>query len=354
MLLGALHGCGRSDEVMQANGSVASPATMSEASAPIPAGNYRVYVTNEMSGDLSIIDARTHSVTGTLPLGKRPRGIRANAEGTRLYVALSGSPVAPPGVDESTLPPPDKAADGIGVIDVASGSLQTVLRGFSDPEQLAIGADGAHLYIASEDTGMAVIADAATGKVQARLEVGGEPEGVSMSHDGQSVYVTSEEHHKISVIDVATQQVSTTLEVGRRPRDIAFSSDGLRAYVSNENDASITVIDASKHVPLTTIKIDGESIRPMGVVVSPDNSTLYVATGRGRAVVAIDTRTFATRTSDAIGDRPWGIALSPDGKLLYTANGPSNDISVIDATSLQLLRRIPVGQRPWGVVVLPD
>ena len=34
---------------------------------------------------------------------------------TLLYVALSGSPIAPPGVDEDTLPPADKTADGIGV-----------------------------------------------------------------------------------------------------------------------------------------------------------------------------------------------------------------------------------------------
>src|SRR5262245_947663 len=66
-----------------------------------------IYVTNEQSGDLTVIDAATLKTVTTIPLGKRPRGIAANADGTRLYIALSGSPAAPPGVDEKTLPPPD-------------------------------------------------------------------------------------------------------------------------------------------------------------------------------------------------------------------------------------------------------
>jgi YVTN family beta-propeller protein len=66
----------------------------------------RVYVTNERSGNLTVIDARTNVAIATIHLGKRPRGIKLAPDGTTLYVALSGSPIAPPGVDESTLPPP--------------------------------------------------------------------------------------------------------------------------------------------------------------------------------------------------------------------------------------------------------
>ena len=46
-----------------------------------------------------------------------------------LYVALSSSPPAPPGVDESTLPPPDRTADGIGVFDIRQQKLVRVLPG---------------------------------------------------------------------------------------------------------------------------------------------------------------------------------------------------------------------------------
>src|SRR6266404_7230199 len=97
-------------------------------SAAAPSGGYAVYVTNETSGNLTVIDGATHAVRTTIPLGKRPRGVRAAADGNRLFIALSGSPLAPPGVDESKLPPPDRTADGIGVVDLATGKLTTVLK----------------------------------------------------------------------------------------------------------------------------------------------------------------------------------------------------------------------------------
>src|SRR5881296_1948408 len=81
--------------------------------SPASSRAYRIYVTNERSGDLSIIDAATHEVTATVPLGKRPRGIHASPDRQTIYVALSGSPIAGPGVDESKLPPPDTTADAI-------------------------------------------------------------------------------------------------------------------------------------------------------------------------------------------------------------------------------------------------
>jgi YVTN family beta-propeller protein len=100
------------------------------ASPPAPPPN-RLYVTNEMSGDLSIIDFDGRRTIGRVALGRRPRGIVASPDGRLLYIALSGSPVGGPGVDESTLPPADKAADGIAVFDIAEGRVLRVIRGVS-------------------------------------------------------------------------------------------------------------------------------------------------------------------------------------------------------------------------------
>src|SRR5689334_4904051 len=109
---------------------------------PEPESTYTVYVTNEASGDLSVIDPRKQQVVTTIKLGKRPRGIHASRDETTIYVALSGSPFAPPGTDESKLPPPDHSADGIGVVDVQSGKLLRLIRSGSDPEEFDLSKDG--------------------------------------------------------------------------------------------------------------------------------------------------------------------------------------------------------------------
>jgi YVTN family beta-propeller protein len=330
----------------------AAPAAAPVNVAPLQPGGFRVLVTNERSGNLSVIDGTTREVIATLPLGKRPRGMKVSPDHKKLYVALSGSPIAPPGVDESTLPPADKGADGIGVVDLDTLTLTTVLRGVSDPEQLAISADGRKLYVASEDTGQAVVMDAGTGAQLAAMPVGGEPEGVTLSPDGRWVYMTSEEDHQVAVIDTATDKVVATLEVGERPRFTEFSDDGAMAFVSAENSGSVTVIDARAHRVLRTWKLEGGAlVRPVGMTVSHDGKLLYTVTGRGGTLLAIDVATGRQVGSVAVGPRPWGVAISPDGSTLFTANGSSNDVSVVDAASLQVTAKIPVGESPWGAVV---
>ena len=127
-----------------------------------PQSSYLVYVSNEASGDLTVIDPDQPEAVATIPLGKRPRGI--HAFGNLLYVALSGSPFAPPGVDESTLPPPDKTADGIGVVDLKQNKLINKINAGSDPEQFALSQDGKTLYASNEDVSGLSIVDLASGK----------------------------------------------------------------------------------------------------------------------------------------------------------------------------------------------
>src|SRR5689334_1258688 len=97
----------------------------------------RVFVTNERGNSVTVIDAATQKATATIPVGKRPRGIRVSPDGKFLAVALSGTPItppAPPGQKEDETLPSDKKADGIGTIDLSLLKLTRFLPGGSDPE----------------------------------------------------------------------------------------------------------------------------------------------------------------------------------------------------------------------------
>src|SRR3954462_12249477 len=88
----------------------------------------RLFVSNEEGGTVSVVDIERRKLIDTITVGKRPRGIRASRDGRTVYVALSGSPIGGPNVDESKLPPPDRRYDGVGVIDVAAGKLIKTLK----------------------------------------------------------------------------------------------------------------------------------------------------------------------------------------------------------------------------------
>ncbi|MGC4094469.1 MAG: beta-propeller fold lactonase family protein [Polyangiaceae bacterium] len=315
-----------------------------------------LWVSAEDSGELVLVDLERASVSLRLPVGKRPRGVKLSRDAKRLYVALSGSPRGGPNVDESKLPPPERGADGIGVVDLAARKLLQTLSSGQDPESFDVSNDGKLLYISNEETAELSVLDLAAGKVVQRVGVGGEPEGVSLRPDGKVVYVTCEADKVVVAVDTATNREIARIPTGLRPRSIAFDASGGIGFVSAELSAELSLFDTKTHTAVGSIKIEegGKNPRPMGTVLSPDGKWLYVSTGRGGSVAIVDVA--ARRVSGLISDvgaRPWGIAVSADGKRLFTANGPSNDVSIIDVAARKVERRVAVGGSPWGLVITP-
>jgi YVTN family beta-propeller protein len=323
-----------------------------EQARAVPAGP-RFYISNETSGDMTIIDGTRLEVIATVRLGKRPRGIHASPDGQYVYIALSGTPPAPPGVDESTLPPADKTADAISVWDVKQNKLVRMMEGGSDPENFAVSKDGKTLYVSNEDASGISFIDVPSGKLTKTVKTGDEPEGVNITPDGKLVYSTSEDEGTLAVIDPIAGKLVKTFQVGHRPRNVVFLPDGLHGYCNLENDAAIALFDAVKNEKIKSISLGkpGE-VKPMGLALSPDASKLYVTTGRGHTVTVVDTATNQPAGSFEVGQRPWGIALTKDGNTLVTANGPSGDVSVIDAATLTVRKKIHSGGGPWGVVIV--
>src|SRR6476619_6382187 len=313
--------------------------------------SYLVFVSNERSGDVTVIDGATDSVVGTFPVGKRPRGIHATPDGRRVFVTLSGSPRMAPGLDENRAPA-DKRADALGIIDPSARKLIDRWHVGSDPEQFAISKDGKFAFIANEDDASVSIIDLDSGQSRGRIKVSEEPEGVGVNPANGEVYVTCEEKGDEVATAPDQQRVIATIETGGRPRSVAFSSDGERAYAACENGGYVAVIDARSHKLLSKIQLPTGSL-PMATAVSRDGKELYVSTGRGNAIAIIDTEKNELATTVLVGNRVWGIALDLGGTKLYTANGASNDISVVDVKARKELRRIKVGDGPWGMAVVP-
>src|SRR5262245_43018815 len=280
---------------------------------------YFVFVSNERSGDVTVIDGNNDQVVGTFPVGKRPRGIHATPDGGRVFVTLSGSPRMAPGLDENRAPA-DKRADGLGVIDPVARKLIDRWHVGSDPEQFAISNDGKFAFIANEDDASASIVDLDSGQSRGKIKVSEEPEGVSVNPANGEVYVTCEEKGEVFAIDPDQQRAIAKIETGGRPRSVAFSRDGSRAYVACENGGYIAVINAKSDQLLSKIQLPTGSL-PMGTAVSRDGKELYVSTGRGNAIAIIDTQKNELTTTIPVGNRVWGIALDPGGTKLYTANG---------------------------------
>ncbi len=315
----------------------------------------RAYVSNEDGETVSVLDTRKNEVIATIAVGKRPRGLKLNRDGSLLYVAVSGLPKCPPTVpdEECAKLKRDISADGIATIDTGTLKVTGLLKSGSDPEQFDLSRDGKRLFISNEDSAQASVLDTVNGSILKTIPIGHEPEGVRVSPNGKWVIVTSETDSTISIVDTASLKVLKSAKVGLRPRDVAFTPDSKAVYVSGEGDASVSRVEIPAGEPVTRVVEMRKEARPMGVVFDAVRKRIYVSTGRGGTIAVVQQEGDGGKLVKEVpvGARPWGIALSRDGRRLYTANGSSNDVTVVDTSSLSVVKKVPVGKGPWGVVL---
>jgi YVTN family beta-propeller protein len=229
--------------------------------------SYWVCVSNERSGTMTVIDGDSWRVSATIPLGKRPRGIHAAADGRMVYVALSGSPIAGPpseAKNQRPLPPPDRQADGIGVVDFSRRALARMIRVGVDPEEFAFSPDGSELCVSNQDAGAASLVRVQDGVIEQTVQVGPEPEGVAFSPDGRRIFLTCAGSGEIAVLDAHSRRLLTRWHVGGRPRSIAFLPGTSRAFVPSETDARLHVLDLALGRVLGAIALPAGASRGHG------------------------------------------------------------------------------------------
>ena len=174
-----------------------------------------------------------------------------------------------------------------------------------------------------------------------------------MSPDGKLVVVTSESTNMVHIISVPEHEVVDNILVAARPREVTFTKSGKLAYVTCEVGGEVMKLDIEQRKVVGNLRMRREikRVKPKGILLSHDEKTLYVSTGRGSSIVTLDPATLEIQKVIPVGRRVWGIALSRDGKRLFAANGLDNNISVVDTEKLGEIQKIPTGGRPWGVVL---
>jgi PQQ-dependent catabolism-associated beta-propeller protein len=179
---------------------------------------------------------------------------------------------------------------------------------------------------------------------------------MAVSPDGKTVVNTSETTSMAHFIDTGTLEIVANVLVGSRPRFAAFKQDASELWVSSEVGGMVSVIDPAKHVVTSKINfvIPGlrpEAIQPVGIALTKDGGTGFVALGPANRVAVIDGASHEVKKYLLVGQRVWHLAFTPDQRYLLTTNGISNDVSVIDVAALKVIKTVQVGELPWGVAM---
>lgn len=305
-----------------------------------------VFVENSHSGDVSIIDAATLRVTGTIPIGQSPDEIVASPAGDILYLSriVRRDDGRPTGNGE------------LVAVDPAARSVLWRAPLHGSPNHIAVSPDGRRVYVTIVSGSWVDVVDVDKRSVVDSVEVGTGPHDIEVSRDGKTVYVGLIRGTDVTIFDAATKKVIRKIPFGQNVRPIALSPDESRLFVQLSHTHAITVVDPRSGkilqrlaMPLPPGKTLPDSM-PIdvnhGLRITSDGKFL-ISNGSLFDLVAIwslpDLRLVGTVP---VGHDPNWIVLSPDGKRVFVSNRASDDVSVIDLASRREVSRVKVGSYP--------
>ena len=182
-------------------------------------------------------------------------------------------------------------------------------------------------------------------EIDAIYQVGSVPKVVEATPDNKYVLAANWCSYTVSVISVASQKVVKTIKIGRYPRGIAISNDSKRAYVAEMGGSRIHVINLEDFT-VTYIPIGSN---PRAIVLSPDNTMMYVTMNLSGKVASWDLVANKAGKSVKTGQAARSLAISSDGSTMFVVNFKSNTMSKVRTRDMKVLETIKACTEPIGV-----
>ncbi len=240
-----------------------------------------LYVVNENSGDISLIDTLTHQevarwpVNGVAAADNNAHGIALSPDGQRLYVTFANT--------LSTL----DASDGhlVNLMDEFAWSLQDVVVTAGDDQ----------VWLASASTHELIAVDTRLQTVLARIPAGDTPTWLELSPDGETLYVSNKDDG-VYLFHWRTGTLLSQHDYPGAAYGLALSPDGQRVYVANVGSASLLVYEHANMSDVTP---------PQVITLQPDDGqteTPLYAPVHVRLSEAIELSTINEQTVQLVGD----------------------------------------------------
>lgn len=317
-----------------------------------------IYVANQASATVSIIDPDSNAVAQTVDLTEK--GFSDNAKPHHVVVEPDGSAWYVSLINE----------DAIVKFDTQNQVVGTV--SFPSPGMLSMDRTGDRLYaghtmsIPDVPRTVAVIQRADMSQVDVLTVPFERPHGMKVRPNGRYAYSSSLSTNRISAIDIESNEVKTPFffpEASRqRYVQMDISADGQTAYVTGQVAGQVQILSLEEPAAPTFVDSVDVGAEPWHPQLSSDGSTLYFGSKATNTVYAMDTETYSTTTIEGEGlAQPHGSALSPDGRYLYISNNNQNGtyiptsgedvgtVVVIDTRTNEIQTVIEVGENPAGI-----
>jgi YVTN family beta-propeller protein len=299
------------------------------------AESIRLYVTNSLGDDITVIDLATLKPIQTLKVGEQVHGICAPADGRSIFVTI-------------------ESEHNLKIVDAGSGHIMGAIPLTGRPNQCATTPDGRYVGVPIRDGNSVDIVDIAAKKVVKVLPVK-EPHNCYNAGNNSDLYVSSMGDHQIDRIGLKRMEYSAKIPVGGIPRPYAVTHDESTLFTALTNlhgfvIASIpkgAVVSRFELPPAPPLDCPLEVNTPThGLELTPNGRQLWVTSLADGLVYVYSVAEKKIVGHVAVGKCPNWITFSPDGKYCAVSNSDSNDASIIDTTTLREAARVKVGKGP--------
>jgi len=299
----------------------------------------RVYVPNEESGDVTVIDPKTFKIVGRFAVSLNPEHITPDWDLSRLYVNnMGGSKLTV--VNQDTAKP-------IGTINVpypynlyftVDGSKAIVVDDFMTAQY--IDNNGLAFYDRKTWTLLKFLKIPYTGV-----------DHMDMSADGSFLLATCETSGIAVKVDTRTMAITGSARVGGLPLAIRLSPDGRFFYIANQGESGVNVVDAKT---LEVVRFIHTDTGAHGLGISRDTTKLYVTNRTAGTISVIDFATNKVIANWKVGGSPDMVAFSPDGRQMWVSNRYNGTVDVIDPQTGRIIKTIATGANPHGLIYWPQ
>jgi YVTN family beta-propeller protein len=268
---------------------------------------------------LTVIDVEQQEKVLSIPMERAWLGLQFSSDGKKLYASGGGdNKIFIYGTDRGIQPRAEE---------IVIGDREQSLFASG----LCLDAQGSRLYTALNLSNELAVVDLKTKSVARKIGVGDHPYTCVVSPDGHQVYVSNWGSRSVSVVDTVALNEIRRITVGDHPNDLVLAPNGKRLYVANANSNSVSVVDLAAHRTIETISVALYPNSPIGsttnaIAMSHDGRRLFVANADNNAVavIALAGQGRARSVVDGfipVGWYPTALVLSPDDKTLYVTSG---------------------------------
>ena len=204
-----------------------------------------------------------------------PSGIAVAPDGKRLYVA-------------------ENLSHRLAVIDLSTQKVITKIAVGEYPYDCAVSRDGARVFVSNWGSRSVSVIDTGNLTETGRITVGDHPNDLELTRDGRTLYVANANSNTVSVVDTANRKeveaISTALHpkspIGSTPNAVALSTDERTLFIANADNNNVAIVDVSKRGAASVKGFVPTGWFPTSVRASRDGRRIFVANGKGVASFA--------------------------------------------------------------------